>query len=144
MNSLTEAVLDTVIGFLIIAACIANLINFTAYIMYEEKFGFGTLQEKSSDNIEYTINKDKFVGYSQMQYYMLPIVDTENKRTIYELDGENTYTYSAETGTNMINLYHKILPVLENTENKGELDRLKYSISMDVNGTLQFQKEENH
>lgn len=143
MDSVAEMIFDTVIAFLILILCFANLLNFIGYLMYEETFGFGTLKEKSSIDVEYTVPLKNYTGYRQMDYYMLPIVDIQDTRTISKLDGTGSFTYSNDAGTDtsLKNMYNKIIPVLNNTEYTGGIDKLDYSISIDQTGTVIFKKE---
>lgn len=138
MNSLTDFILDTAVGFIVFALCIAGVINLLGFMMYENTFGFGTLREKSSSDAAYTVAKGEFIGFAKKQYYMLPIVDVEDSREIYYYNSDDTYTYSALNGDNLLNMYNKERPVLENTENNGNLDKLECYISMDKSGTVKF------
>lgn len=140
MDYTADFILDTVIGFVVFALCIAGVINLLGMMMYESTFGFGTLREKSSSDAAYTVEKGEFIGYGKKQYYMLPIVDTEDTRTVYRYNSDDTYTYSAVNGSGMLNMYNKIYPVLENTENSGNIGKIECYVGMDKNGTLKFTK----
>lgn len=141
MNSSSEIILDTIIGFLIVALCAANLFNLIGYIMFEETFGFGSLNEKSSIESDFTIENEKFKAFSKQQYYMLPIVDIENTREVYKYNSDEMYVYSANNGDNLLNIYNKVEAVLNNTENAGDLDNIECYIEMNEKGTVRFIKE---
>lgn len=141
MNSSSEIILDTIIGFLIVALCAANLFNLIGYIIFEETFGFGSLNEKSSIESDFTIENEKFKAFSKQQYYMLPIVDIENTREVYKYNSDEMYVYSANNGDNLLNIYNKVEAVLNNTENAGDLDNIECYIEMNEKGTVRFIKE---
>ena len=140
MNSAAEFILDTITGLIILALCAAGIINLFGFMLYENSFGFGTLREKSSSDSAYRVESGDFIGYGKKQYYMLPLVDVENSREIYRYNSDDMYSYSAAAGDNLLNMYSKVRPVLENTENSGDINKIESYATMDKNGTLKFTK----